>query len=133
MTPQGLTVYRDEWHMSPGIISGGLLWLTGMTGHRPEDNSFADDPEVQIREAFEKVEAVLVEAGLTSEDMVEMTSYHVDLQGHIDVFQEVRDEFVREPNPAWTAIEVSGFVTPGAIVELRVVADASGLPRPAQA
>jgi hypothetical protein len=33
---------------------------------------------------------------------------------------------LRPPHPAWTAIEVAGFVSPGAIVELRVVADASG-------
>lgn len=54
-----------------------------------------------------------------------MTSYHVGLRDHIAIFRSVRDEFVREPYPAWTAIEVSGFITPGAIVEIRAVADAS--------
>lgn len=110
--------------MSPGLISNGLLFLTGMTGHR-SDNTFAEDPEEQIRDAFAKVGTVLAEAGLGWESLVEMTSYHVGLQDHIDTFRVVRAEHVREPYPAWTAIEVTGLVTPGTIVELRVVADAS--------
>jgi enamine deaminase RidA (YjgF/YER057c/UK114 family) len=111
--------------MSPGVISNGLLFLTGMTGRR-DDGTFADDPEQQIRDAFAKVGAVLSEAGLDWSHMVEMTSFHVGMAEHLDAFRAVRDELVRPPHPAWTAIEVAGFVSPGAIVELRVVADASG-------
>lgn len=116
--------YYEEWQMSPGLVSGGLLFLTGMTGHR-SDNTFVEDPEEQIREAFTKIGDVLAAAGLDWTSLVEMTSYHVGIQDHIDVFRQVRAEYVREPYPAWTAIEVTGFVTPGAIVEIRAVADAS--------
>jgi len=122
ITPPELAAYRDEWHMSPGIESNGLLFLTGMTGHRSQGTS--PDPETQIRDAFGNVDAVLRSAGLDGSDVVEMTSYHVaPIADHIDVFRRVRDEFVAEPYPAWTAIEVSGLITDGTIVEIRVVAD----------
>jgi enamine deaminase RidA (YjgF/YER057c/UK114 family) len=118
------SIYYDDWKMSPGIICNGLLFLTGMTGVQPDD-SIADDPEQQIRDAFANVSAVLAAAGLDTSHIIEMTSYHVGIQEHIDTFKKVRDELVAEPYPAWTAIEVAGFITAGAIVEIRVVADAN--------
>lgn len=122
-TPSSLSDYRDEWHMSPGVESNGLLFLTGMTGHREQGAS--SDAETQIREAFGKIESVLTEAGLKMSDLVEMTTYHVGMAEHIETFRRVRDEFVVEPYPAWTAIEVIGLIDEGTIVEIRVIADAS--------
>ena len=127
MTRVGITTpeladYRDEWHMSPGVESNGLLFLTGMTGHRPDGAS--SDPETQIRDAFAKVDAVLRSAGLDSSHVIEMTSYHVaPMADHIDAFRRVRNEFIAEPFPAWTAIEVTGLITDRTIVEIRVVAE----------
>jgi len=126
VTPDNLSRLRDDWRMSPGIASNGLLFLTGMTGSRA-DGSCAANPEEQIRDAFAKVLDVLVEAGLDHSHIVEMTSYHVGIHDHLEVFRQVRDEFVTEPYPAWTAIEVAGFIPRDAIVELRVVADASSM------
>jgi enamine deaminase RidA (YjgF/YER057c/UK114 family) len=124
VVPSELETYYQDWHMSPGRIAGGLLYMTGMTGHRP-DGTFANDAEDEIRDAFDKIDSVLRKAGLDWTDLVEMTSYHVEIQEHIEVFRRVRDEYVREPYPAWTAIEVEGLISP-AIVEIRAIADASG-------
>jgi len=110
--------------MSPGLVSNGLLFLTGMTGSRP-DGSCAADPEEQMNDAFAKIDLVLAEAGLDCSALVEMTTYHVGLQEHIAMFRAVRDRYVVEPYPAWTAIEVTGFTTPRAIVEIRAIATTS--------
>lgn len=110
--------------MSPGVITGGLLFMTGMTGHRP-DGTFAEDPEEQIRDAFAKIGTVLEAAALGWGNLVEMTSYHTGLQDHIETFRRVRAEHVTKPFPAWTAIEVAGFISPEALVEIRAVADAT--------
>lgn len=128
VVPPELQSYYEDWHMSPGVIAGGLLFMTGMTGHR-SDGTFAEDPEEEIRDAFTKIDNVLEKARLDWVNLVEMTSYHVGIQDHIDVFRQVRDEYIREPYPAWTAIEVAGFITL-ATVEIRAVADATGISRP---
>lgn len=125
VVPPQLRSYRDDWHMSPGVVINGLVFLTGMTGRR-DDGSIAEDPEQQIRDAFAKVQLVLEEVGSDLSAVVEMTSYHVGIHDHIDIFRAVRDEHVHEPYPAWTAIEVAGFISPKAIVEIRVVAEAQG-------
>jgi enamine deaminase RidA (YjgF/YER057c/UK114 family) len=61
-------------------------------------------------------------AGLTFDDVVEMTTYHVGLRAHLDAFMRVKNEFIHEPYPAWTAIGVSELITEGTLVEIRLVA-----------
>lgn len=111
--------------MSPGLECNGFVFLTGFNGMAP-DGTLSQDPCAQIRQAFDQVEMVLREAGLTFRDVVEMTSYHVGLHDHLEQFKAIRAEHVGEPYPAWTAIEVAGFASKGVFVEIRVVAARTG-------
>lgn len=79
------------------------------------------DPSEQIPEAFTQVEMVLREGGMSLDDVVEMTSYHAGLREHLEQFRAIRAQHVREPHPAWTAVEVAGFASEGVVVE-KVVA-----------
>ena len=123
--PAGSGNSANEIKVSPGVISGDHVFLTGMTGSGP-DGGMPSDPETQFRSAFDKIGAVLKEAGLTHDAIVEMTSYHVGLRDHFDLFNAVRSDYVREPFPAWTAVEVAGLRRPGALVEIRVIAQIGG-------
>lgn len=111
--------------LSPGIVSGGHVFLTGMTGSDPS-GTMPPDPETQFRAAFDKIGAVLTEAGLGFGSIVEMTTYHVDLHQHFDLFTKVRAHYVRDPFPAWTAVEVAGLRRTGALVEIRAIASLEG-------
>ena len=122
VVPEGLEDYVEDWHMSPGLSADGFLFLTGMTA--TENGAVTPDPAVQIEKAFDKVARTLRAAGVDFSSVVEMTSYHVGLRDHIELFRAIRDRYVSPPYPAWTAIEVGGFITDGAIVELRVIARA---------
>jgi len=119
--PKEMKSYSDDWRMSPGIISNGHVFLTGFTGVE-KDGNLSSDQETQMRNAFEEIGHVLREANLDFGCLVEMTTYHIGLREHLELFKSVRAEYVREPYPAWTAIEVAGFVREGAIVEIRVIA-----------
>ncbi|MEL6964662.1 MAG: Rid family hydrolase [Pseudomonadota bacterium] len=119
--PDGLEGYVEDWKMSPGLEHDGFIFMTGFTG-TAADGSLSSNPTDQIVAAFTKVEKVLERAGLGFEHVLEMTSYHVGLRDHLEIFQQIRARYVVEPYPAWTAIEVAGFVREGAIVELRCIA-----------
>lgn len=119
--PLEMKSYYEDWRMSPGLESHGFVFLTGMTGVAP-DGSLSSDTAGQIREAFSQIGRVLEEGGLVFRDVVEMTSYHVGLRDHLELFKAIRAEFVEEPYPAWTAIEVAGFATEGVVIEIRVIA-----------
>lgn len=105
------------------MLSSGHVFFTGFTGV-DQNGNLSDDPETQIRNVFEKIGFVLRDAGLNFGSIVEMTSYHIGLRENLRLFKSIRSEFVVEPYPAWTAIEVAGFVREGAIVEIRVIAAA---------
>lgn len=108
--------------LSPAVVSGDHVFLTGVTG-RDASGGMPDDPETQFRNAFELIGLVLREAGLTHKAIVEMTSYHIGLREHFELFNAVRLEYVAAPFPAWTAVEVAGLRREGAIVEVRVIAN----------
>lgn len=121
IVPKELKSYYDDWKMSPGHLSNDHVFLTGFTGVNA-DGSLSRDPETQMRSAFDKVGLVLREAGMDFGDLVEMTTYHIGLRSHLELFKSVRAQYVQEPYPAWTAIEVAGFVNEGAILEIRAIA-----------
>lgn len=122
MPPENL-VSAEQLKMSPGILSNGFLFMTGKTG-ADADGRMPADPEAQMRNAFEKIGAVLREAGLSYDAIVEMTTYHVGLRGHFETFDAVRLEYLEPPYPAWTAVEVAGLRREGAVIEIRAVASA---------
>lgn len=122
IVPKQFSHYYSKLHFSPAVESQDFVFCSGATGTRP-DGSISEDPEVQFRHAFETVQLYLNEAGLSFDDVVDMTSYHVNLRKHLEVFKVVKDEFVKEPYPAWSAIGVSEFITEGALVEIQVIAN----------
>lgn len=120
--PPELRAATDRLKMSPAIVSGDHVFLTGATGSDAL-GQMPDDPGTQIRNAFEKIGMVLHAGGLTFRSVVEMTTYHVGLRNHFDVFDQIRLEYLGAPYPAWTAVEVAGLRREGAIVEIRVIAN----------
>lgn len=111
----------DVHHFAPAVIDGEHLRCSGMIGMRP-DLSVAEDPRAQFTQAFENLRGLLSEAGLTFSDVVDITSYHVGLQQHLQTFSEVQDAFVAAPYPAWTAVGVTELAVPGALVEIQIIA-----------
>lgn len=145
--PPSLKSVYDRWHFAPAMVADGLIFCSGIIGTSPDGNKpsrdglegaaatlsgdqaapisalmAVRDPEAQFETAFEALEAILNEAGAGPGDVVELTSYHVDMAAHMATFVAVRDRYLSEPWPAWTAIGVSELAVPGGLVELRAVA-----------
>jgi enamine deaminase RidA (YjgF/YER057c/UK114 family) len=121
--PPGLDAEAIPLRLSPAVLSDGHLFLTGMTG-AASDGTISADPETQFRATFDKIAGVLAAAGADWNAVVEMTSYHLDIDRHFDAFERAQATYVRPPYPAWTAVEVAGLRRPGALVEVRVIARA---------
>ena len=119
--PPGSEFLRDNFHFSQAAWSGDVLVCSGQIGMDP-DGKVPDEAEDEFRNAWQAVGRVLESAGLGFDDVVEYTTYHVGLQAHMRAFAKVRDEFVSEPWPAWTAIGIHELAVPGARVEIRVTA-----------
>ncbi len=116
--------FPGDWHLSPGLDTGDFVFFSGVTGTGP-DLTLADDPEAQFRDTFRFLQANLEQASLGFGDVVEMTTYHVGLRQHLEAFTKVKDEFIGQPYPAWSAIGVSELITEGTLIEIRVIAKRS--------
>ncbi len=116
--PAGLKRMHDQFHFAPAVRVGRDVFCSGQVGNGP-DGKLDPDPAAQMTSAFENVRTVLAEAGASFSDVVEITSFHVGFDEHIGVFMQVKDGFVKEPYPAWTAVGVSELAF-GALVEIKV-------------
>ncbi len=101
--PPGSRAAAVEVKVSPGLVSGDYMFLTGITGSQ-SDGAMPANLEAQIHSDFEKIGKTLNEAGLSYDAIVEMTSYHVGLRSHFDLFNSIRCTYVQEPYPAWTTV-----------------------------
>jgi enamine deaminase RidA (YjgF/YER057c/UK114 family) len=113
--------YPRDWHFSPAVETGAFLFFSGITGVHA-DKTVASDPRTQFRDAFRFVAMHLRAAGLGFEHIVDMTTYHVDLRTHLADFLAIKDEFIHEPYPTWTAVGISELITPGTLLEMRIIA-----------
>jgi enamine deaminase RidA (YjgF/YER057c/UK114 family) len=117
--------YPEQWHLSPALDTGDFVFFSGVTGVR-DDGTVSGDPAQQFRDTFLNLGETLTAAGLSFDDIVEMTSYHVGLRRHLDAFVREKDRFVRPPYPAWSAIGTTELITEGTLVEIRVICQRSG-------
>jgi enamine deaminase RidA (YjgF/YER057c/UK114 family) len=58
--------------------------------------------------------------GLMS-DLGELVSYHVGM-GNLAEFAKVKSQYVPEPFPTWTILDIAGLARPGLIIEIKAVA-----------
>ncbi|MFM0592790.1 RidA family protein [Paraburkholderia dilworthii] len=113
----------------PAVKVGATVFCAGQVG-RTADLDVIADPEAQFLACWENLRVVLQAAGCTFEDVVDMTTYHVQMSTHMPVFREVKNRVFPRGTYAWTAIGVSELAGAGLLVEIKCVAikrDQAGL------
>lgn len=113
---------------------GGLLFLSGVgprqagTNAIPggpiedaEGNPLDYDARAQTRAVIENVKTILEAAGSSLEQVVDVTSYLVDMKRDFAAYNEVYKEYFSGIQAARTTVEVGALPTPIA-VELKVIA-----------
>ncbi len=105
----------------PAVEVGSTLYCAGQIGRTPE-LEVIHDPEQQFVACWENLRTVLAEAGCAFDDVVEMTTFHVEMSQHMDIFREVKDRLFPRDTCAWTAIGVSELALPGLLLEIKCVA-----------
>ncbi len=146
IVPEALRGVYEGWHFAPAVISRGMIYCSGIIGTSVDGEApgkealegarstttvsdaglaalqAVRDPEAQFATAFEALAAILAEAGAGLGDVIEITTYHVDIGRYMEAFVRVKDRYLKEPYPAWTAIGVAELVVPGGLMEIRAIA-----------
>ncbi|TRX73174.1 RidA family protein [Pseudomonas mangiferae] len=105
----------------PAVKVGQTVHCAGQVGRTTELAVIAD-PEQQFVAAWDNLRIVLAEAGCRFEDVVDLTTYHVDMARHLPVFRAVKDRLFPRGLCAWTCIGVAELAQPGLLVEIKCVA-----------
>ncbi|HOI13433.1 MAG TPA: RidA family protein [Methanoculleus sp.] len=105
---------------SQAVLCGDYLFTSGQIGLDPATGSLSGTVAGETVQAMENLRAVLAEAGLNFSDVVQTRIYLTDL-ADFDAVNAVYGEYLQEPYPARSTVEVAGLPK-GARVEIEMVA-----------
>jgi 2-iminobutanoate/2-iminopropanoate deaminase len=93
-------------HYSPAIAHGGLIYVSGQLGVRPDGGHTAGQPfEDQVRQTLANLIAVLVAAGASPRHLVKVTVYLVGVENWPH-FNAIYAEVMGEARPARSVVPV---------------------------
>lgn len=121
----------DDLKYAPARRAGDYLYISGVIAG-PRDNPDRGPAAFTgyVRRAFQQLEAILKAEGLTFADVVMINTFHVwdgpGFKGTRDeqfaAFAAAKDEFMRAPHPAWTAVGTTGLLADTGVVEIQMIA-----------
>jgi 2-aminomuconate deaminase len=110
--------------------AGDFVFVSGTSSRRPDD-SFAGvdvvdgvkvlDIESQTRAVIENIRDILADAGARLDDLVQVTSYLVDM-ADFAAYNAVYAEFFTEEGPTRTTVAVRELPHPDLLIEIQAVA-----------
>lgn len=113
---------ENKGHYTPGIISNGMLYISGQLSIDPDTRKVPDGGiETHAKLALENVDRVLKEAGLCRSDIVQCRVYVSDIE-QWDIVNQVYAEFFGEQKPVRIVVPV-GKLHFGCLVEIEAIAE----------
>jgi reactive intermediate/imine deaminase len=122
IVPEGAAAPAGPW--SPGVKAqaGELLFVSGCVSVDSEGKVVgAGDIVAQTHQTMQNFQAVVEGAGLRMSDVVKITNYLIDVRDYA-AMAEVRRQYLAEPHPASTMVQVTGLLYPGLLVEIEGIA-----------
>jgi reactive intermediate/imine deaminase len=108
--------------LSPGILVGNTLYLSGSTGGDPETGQLvAGGFEPEMRQVMANMSTVLAAADMDLTNVVQVTTYLADMADYARYNEIYREYFTVEPLPVRATVAVKELAR-GARVEMMMTA-----------
>lgn len=121
ITPPGAEFVSQMFGYSQAVRVGPWVFVSGQVGFDTKTRGFPPDLKKQVELSFANLEAVLKLAGAKMTDVVEITTYQLDMSRFDDVVSIHNDVF-GDHRPAWSAIGVSALALPDIQFEVAALA-----------
>ncbi len=105
---------------SQAVCAGEWVFVSGQLGLSPQGEMVSENAAEQAKQALENLRAILREAGLGMENVVQVTIFLTDIQ-QFSVVNEVYAQYFESPYPARCCVEVSALPR-GGQVEIAAIA-----------
>lgn len=120
--PEGVWQPLGKYSIAVKAAGDAWLFLSGVTPRNERGEVVGrGDIRAQARKVFENMKAVLRGAGSDFHQIVKATTYVRDV-GDYSVIQEVRAEYLTEPFPASTMVEVRRLSSDDILIEVEAIA-----------
>jgi len=114
--------WDDKFIFSQAVQVGNTIYVSGQVALDPDGKVVGKgDMKAQTRQAWENIKAVLEAAGASLNDVVKITQFITDMSRFMET-QEVRKEYLTDPAPAATSVEIKSLAFPDLLIEIEVVA-----------
>ena len=115
-------IHAATTYYSHAIKCGNTIYCAGQTALDEQGNVVGDDIETQATKVFENIGAVLQAAGASFSDVVNVTTFLLNLERDRKTYMEVRRRFMGEWYPASIICGVRELANPRYLVEVAVIA-----------
>ncbi|MEP3421556.1 MAG: Rid family hydrolase [Erythrobacter sp.] len=116
---EGARAFMEQFGFSEAVIHGDTVYLSGVIAG-PATADMTQEEAFEV--TFEYIAGVLERAGSSWDDVIDITTYHVDIDASLLPLAVVKSRYVTAPFPAWTAIDVDRLFAPDGVVEIKVTA-----------
>lgn len=106
-------------NFSPGILTGGTLYLSGQDG-ADSTGKIPGDFDAEVKQCLENIATILKAGGMSPADVVSVQVYLTDAS-KFQRMNAVYTGFFKDPRPTRTTVVVAALVGPGNI-EITVTA-----------
>ena len=111
--------FQQDYGYADAVVSNGVVYMSGLPVYLASGET---DLDKAFTRAFETLGKTLVRAGVTWDDVVQLTSVHTDVNAQIDTMVKVKNRYMTGKAPAWTAVGTNGLLQPGGIAEITLIA-----------
>jgi len=99
-----------------------VLYLSGISALDPEGKVVGNDIETQAQETYRNIQKVLRAAGSDLDQILQMTSFVVDLAANGAGYVGARKKILTRPTYTSATIGVSALMVPGLLLEVQCTA-----------
>jgi enamine deaminase RidA (YjgF/YER057c/UK114 family) len=114
--------WYEPYRISQAVRAGGFVYVSGQAGFDEQGRTVPGGFLEQGRQAFRNLQRVLAEAGADLGDVVKIGIFVRDMAADLDDVIRLREEFLSEPYPADTLLEVSSLAQPDWLIEVEATA-----------
>ena len=122
LNPEGLPKPAGPYVHLSVAEPGEIIFVSGQIALDADGNIVGEgDIEAQTRQVMENLGIALAAAGAGFGDVRKITNYLLDV-GEYPKVAPIRAEYLTEPFPASTMIEVTGLLYPELLIEIEAIA-----------
>lgn len=122
LNPDGMPPPVGPYSNVVATPPGKMVFVAGQVAYDAEGKVVgAGDVAAQTRQVMENVKLALEAAGASFGDVVKIVNYITDM-GEFSKMAAVRREYLTEPYPISSLVEVSALMEPDLIIEIEAIA-----------